>query len=235
MQPRDEAGAAAEDAVEPRAQRQAHTPAGFATVRLEAGAEVPDQPPSLLLRGALVVGESVRLVHQPLGVHPAQRVPADVELSGVVAENHGLAQEFVRVDAAPRRALGDDPLRLRREAQRGQPEPVEMRLPGPMVVKSCRRLGLQTGDRCRRKALVPHRVVGGVVQHIVGVADNQQVEEFSRLFDERVANPAKAGVNRSSPICVQKPLFAAWRAPVSSTLTQLVSPARRAERSAPRR
>jgi hypothetical protein len=40
-------------------------------------------------------------------------------------------------------------------------------------------------------------------------------------------------VNRSSPICVQKPFFAAWRAPVSSTLTQLdvASPARRTSRA----
>src|SRR4029077_19077705 len=48
MQPRqqaiqhDEASAAAEDPVEPPAQRQALTRAGFAMVRLEAGVEVPD-------------------------------------------------------------------------------------------------------------------------------------------------------------------------------------------------
>jgi hypothetical protein len=36
----------------------------------------------------LPVGEGVQLVHEPLGVHPAQRVPVEGELAGVVGQDH---------------------------------------------------------------------------------------------------------------------------------------------------
>ena len=134
---RDEAGAATEDPVEPRAQCEALTPAGIVTIRLEAGVEVPNQTSNLLLRGALGIVESVQLVHQPFGVHPAQGVSADVELPGVIAQDHGLAQAPVGVDAASQRALGGEPHWVWRDTQRGQPEPVEMRQPARMIGKPC--------------------------------------------------------------------------------------------------
>jgi len=34
-------------------------------------------------------------------VHPAQRVLAYVELPGVIAQDHCIAEEFVRLNAAP--------------------------------------------------------------------------------------------------------------------------------------
>ena len=49
----------------------------------------------------MLVGEGVQLMHQPFRVNPAQRVPADVELSGIIAQHHGVAEEFVRLNAAP--------------------------------------------------------------------------------------------------------------------------------------
>ena len=53
------------------------------------------------LRGAMLVGERIQLMHQPFRVHPAQRVLSDVELSGIIAQHHGVAEEFVRLNAAP--------------------------------------------------------------------------------------------------------------------------------------
>ena len=44
--------------------------------------------------------EGVQFMHQPFGMDPA-RVLADGELPGIVAEQHSIAQEAVRVDAAP--------------------------------------------------------------------------------------------------------------------------------------
>src|SRR5260370_37025090 len=38
----------------------------------------------------------------------------DVELPRVITQNHGIAQEFVRLNAAPQRTLGGDPDRLGR-------------------------------------------------------------------------------------------------------------------------
>jgi hypothetical protein len=73
--------------------------------------------------------------------------------------------------------------------------------------------------------MLSHVAVGRLIQHVIGVARARQVEEFSRLFDDRVPNQ----VNQSLPICVQKPFLPAWRAPVSSTDTyaDVSSPARR--------
>jgi len=51
--------------------------------------------------GTVQIREGVQLVHQPFGMHPAQRVAAHGELPGIVAQYHGIAQEVVRVDAAP--------------------------------------------------------------------------------------------------------------------------------------
>jgi hypothetical protein len=41
-------------------------------------------------------------------MNPAQGVAADIELAGIVAEDDGLGQEAVRLDAAPQRALGGE-------------------------------------------------------------------------------------------------------------------------------
>ena len=52
------------------------------------GSYVPNQCAHTLLRATLRVGERIQLVHQSLRVNPAQRVPADGELPGIIAEHH---------------------------------------------------------------------------------------------------------------------------------------------------
>jgi len=68
---RDEAGAAAEDAIEPRAQHLATAFAGAGSISLEIGVEVPNQLAHALLSGPMQIREGVQLVHQALGMHPA--------------------------------------------------------------------------------------------------------------------------------------------------------------------
>ncbi len=41
-------------------------------------------------------------------MNPAQAVLTDVELTGVIADDHGVGEEAVRLDAAPQRPLGGD-------------------------------------------------------------------------------------------------------------------------------
>src|SRR3984885_2374907 len=103
---RDKAGAALEDAVEAGAQGPRPALAGGEPVSFEAGVEVPDQPTDQRLRGTMAVIEGVQLVYEPLRMHPAQRVTADGELPGVIAQHHGVAQKSVRLDAAPQSAFG---------------------------------------------------------------------------------------------------------------------------------
>src|SRR5215831_20043003 len=83
----DEAGVSLEDAVEPRPQSGLALFGGGATIDLEITVEVPDQLADGGLGGAVVVGEGVELVNQALGMNPAQAVMADVELTGVVADD----------------------------------------------------------------------------------------------------------------------------------------------------
>ena len=68
-------------------------------------------------------------MHQPFGMHPAQRMLTDGKLAGAVADDHRIAQKAMRLDAAPQRRLGGDLGRIRGEAQRRNPAPFEMRLP----------------------------------------------------------------------------------------------------------
>ena len=81
----------------------------------------------------LPVGEGVELVHEPLGMHPAQRVPVERELAGVVGQDHRVGQEPMRLDAAPDRTFGGDLDRIGRDRQRGDAEPLEMPQPGRLV------------------------------------------------------------------------------------------------------
>ena len=100
----------------------------------------------------MLLGEGVQFVHQPFRVDPAQRVPTDVELPGIVAQHHGIAQEFVRVDAAPDRSLGGDLHRIGRRGQCGEAEPVEMCRPGGLIGEDRLRFRRQTGDQLAGRA-----------------------------------------------------------------------------------
>ena len=68
---RDEAGAAAKDAIEADAKLPATAGRGVKAVRFQISIEPPDQRADMLLRDALLRGERVELMNQPLRVNPA--------------------------------------------------------------------------------------------------------------------------------------------------------------------
>jgi hypothetical protein len=70
-------------------------------VSFEVRVKVPDQGANPRLSSTLLIIERIQFMHQSFRVNPAQRVPADVELPGIVAQNHGIAQKFMRLNAAP--------------------------------------------------------------------------------------------------------------------------------------
>src|SRR5208337_4068637 len=106
-----------EDAIEARSQRSLALPGGGATIRLEVAVEVPDQATHGGLGGAVLVGEGVELVHQAFAMNPAQAVPADTELTGVIAYNHGVGKQAMRLDAAPQRPLSRHHHRVRSDLE----------------------------------------------------------------------------------------------------------------------
>ena len=67
----DEAGAAAEDAVEAGTHLATAPGGGVGPICLEVGIEPPDQRADPFLCGAMQIGEGIELVHQAFRVHPA--------------------------------------------------------------------------------------------------------------------------------------------------------------------
>src|SRR5215831_16586586 len=102
----DEPGLAREDAVEACPQGSPGLSARILPVGFEIAIERPDQSTNPGLGLALIIGEGIELVNEPLGMNPAQAMLADVELTGVVADDHAVGQEAMRFDAAPQGSLG---------------------------------------------------------------------------------------------------------------------------------
>jgi hypothetical protein len=96
-----------------------------------------------LLCVAVQIGEGVELVHQSLRVDPAQLMPADDELAGIIADHDGLAGETMGMNAAPQCALGGNLHRVWRDVQGADAEPRKMRLPCNLVGEICLRLRRQ--------------------------------------------------------------------------------------------
>ena len=129
----DEAGRAREDAVEARPQSGLALLGWMPAIGLEIAIEPPDQAADAALGCAVLVGEGVELVNEALGMDPAQAVLADIELAGIVADDDGVGQKAVRLDAAPQRALGGDPDRIGIDLERRDAELLEMRAPGRSI------------------------------------------------------------------------------------------------------
>ena len=87
----DEAGFAGEDAIERGFEISLALGGGRATIGLEIAVELPDGGAHACLGGAVLIREGVEPVNQALGMNPAQAMLADLELSGVVADDHALA------------------------------------------------------------------------------------------------------------------------------------------------
>ena len=105
---------------------------------LEVGIERPDltADPRLILAMSLI--ERDELVHQPFGMHPAQRMEQDGELAGPVADDHQIERDALLDQLAEQQALGaNTPMALARD-----PQGIEMRGPGgPDRCNVARRVG----------------------------------------------------------------------------------------------
>ena len=135
-----------------------------------------------MLSRPLQIGESVQLMHQPFRMNPAQRVPADVELTGIVAQHHGVLQKPLRVDAAPLSPFGGDQHRVLDDRQTGlrgrdDAKPVQMRLPCRLIDEArLARLG-QTCDQRGSQSAAAHVAERRVVQHVIGMTGAQQIQK----------------------------------------------------------
>jgi len=194
----DEACAPLKDAIEARSHFTASTPRRREPVGLQVGVEPPDQPADILLGDTLLVSERLQFVHQALGVDPTESVLADVELPRVVTDHHRLAQEPMGIDRPPQRPLGGYAHRIGRHGQIGNAEALKMPRPGFLIGKLPPLVRGQSLEQRSGQRMLTHIVQGRVVDHIVGVAGTQQVEEVKAALAARRTEPGEV-VPGSSP------------------------------------
>jgi hypothetical protein len=93
----------------------------------------------LIDRESMSVGRDLSTTTDVIRLHrlmnPAQAMLSDIELTGVVADDDGVGQEAMRLDAAPQGALGRDQDWIGIDLERRDAEPFEMR--GPGFNRSC--------------------------------------------------------------------------------------------------
>ena len=65
----------------------------IAAIGFEIAVEAPDQGADTALRGSLRICESIELVNQTFGMDPAQAMLTDMELAGIIADDHGVRAE----------------------------------------------------------------------------------------------------------------------------------------------
>ena len=121
-------------------------------------------------------------------------MPTDVELASVIADDHRITQKLVRVDAAPQRALGGDLHRVGRHGERGDAQPFEVRLPVRRIGKLFVRVFREPGNGRPSERMFAHVGQGGIVDHVIGVPDTQQIEEVQATLASRRAEPGEVVV-----------------------------------------
>jgi hypothetical protein len=131
-------------------------------------------------------------MHQPFGVNPPQRVMSDVELACVIAQHDGVAEELVRLDAAPQGSLDGDLNRIRRDVQLDEAEPIEMDEPCCLIGKACLCFSHQLSDQRRGQGMLAHVAISRVVEHVIGMARAQQFKEIQPAFGCTGAEPEPA-------------------------------------------
>ena len=107
-----------------------------------------------------------------LGMDPAQGVLENVELPGIIGDDHGVGKQAAGDDGADQGGLGDPPPMTGAEA-----EAVQVGLPRRLVGKAPRSGGEQSGDDAVRHAVFNQVGQRRSVDHIVRIAGTEQVEE----------------------------------------------------------
>jgi hypothetical protein len=110
----DIAGATGEYPLETGPQRRCPSGTGIALPGLQVGIQLPNRGPRQFDCPTLLVVCRHQLVHQPLGVDPAECVLAEAKLAGIIGDDDRVRQQPARLDRAPERPLGGDPYRVGR-------------------------------------------------------------------------------------------------------------------------
>ena len=157
------AGGAAEQAVEPGLQTGLGPGRRIGAIELEVAVEPPDQMAHQGDGGTLRLGHRHQAVDQTLGVDPAQAVAEHVELTGPIADDDGVLEQAMVVEAAGDRGLAGQSYRL----GAGDPERDQMVGPGVLVGKLPAVVSHQPLDQECRSVLLMQVDQGGGIDHVV--------------------------------------------------------------------
>jgi len=159
-------------------------------------------------------------------------VLTDVELPGIIADNHGVGQEAVRLDAAPQRSLvaistGSG---LTFRAEMPSFSRWRSRLPDR---RTSGRDARQAGHHMRGQRAFAHVSQRLGIDDVIAMAGAQQREKVEAALRAGGAEPGEVRIANLRAEAVG----ALWRAPVSSTVIQaaLMSPARSTSRASARK
>ena len=167
-----EAGDPGEDPIETPLQRRPAGRVRIAFVELEVSVEPPDQLALQRDQAVLLVCHADDPAEMALGVDPTQGVLENVELTGIIGDDHRVAQQAAGDDGTDHGRLGDPPTLTGAEA-----EAVQVGLPRRIVGKAPGSGGEQSGDDTFRHAVVDQVGQRRGVDHVVRIAGPEQVEE----------------------------------------------------------
>ena len=85
-------------------------------------------------------------MNQAFGMDPAEAMPAHVELAGVVADDHGVGEQAMRLEAAPQSAFGGDQRGIGMDLQGRDAEPVQVGVPRRPIGEDAIGMLAQAGD-----------------------------------------------------------------------------------------
>jgi len=71
---------------------------------------------------------------------------ADIELAGVVADDHGVGEQAMRLEAAPQSAFGGDQRGIGMDLEGADAEPVQMSVPRRPIGEDAIGMLAQAGD-----------------------------------------------------------------------------------------
>ena len=163
----------------------------------------PDQLAHKVERLALEVVERDQIVHQPLGVHPAQRVAADAELTGIVRDDHRAIEKAMLADTAPERPFGGDLGRIGSDLEPVEAEGCEMGAPGWLVGEVLDLVHREPVDHRAGQSVLAHVGEGVGVDEVVLVAGAQGRQEVTTALGEAGREEGEAIVAelRRDPRC----------------------------------
>jgi hypothetical protein len=164
------AGDPGENAIETLPQRRSADGGRIILVKLQVGVEPPDQLALQRDLTMLLVGHADDPAEMALGVDPTQGVLENVELTGIIGDDHRVGQQGD--DGSDHGRLGDPPPMTGAEA-----EAVQVGLPRRIVDKAPRSGGEQSGDDACRHAVFDQVGQRRGIDDVVGTAGAQQVEE----------------------------------------------------------